>query len=651
MPTAIRLRPSTRRPQRSCSRPAQRCCSPGSTGAPTNPPETTAGQPARGHAERQSGQVQAARAGPTRSRDRGDDRFRHRRQHEPLSGLRRRHRGRRPPAGPAPTRSATSARRPAATATPAGRSWSPIATRRSRRATSPSSTGTGRSPRTRRRSRSRSAASARRPPARCARPSGWWPTRATSASAATRRRSNTTTLANPANGATNFFNSSISSRCRRSRRASRPTRTRSATTATSSSPTASSRTTRPTRRSGSTTSQDQYLPGVITFATELYAPVVGWQKAVTNLTHPGGRTQRGDVLRYSVIAAQHRSGRRRRLRALGSDSRGRDLRRGLAHGRRVSAHRRVGRRHARNSTRPATGRSSGSAPVPSPTQGGRLAACLGGHRRLRRAHRRRAAAHRDRQRGRGAGSSRRASECRWVPTRTRSSRASPRPTSRSPRRTRPSYVSGATSTIRLIVSNVGNLVTDGSAVTVTDTMPADSFSSLSNPGGVGWSCSIAGLTITCTRADPLAAGDSYPPIVFDATVRSTAPASIVNTAIVAGGGNVDTSNDTASDVGATAQRADVRITKTVAPDTVTNGGQPALHARGREPRTLYGDLRLRERSAGRQLRRHRRRDDPGDVHRSRSTARSATSRRGSRPPSPSMRPFSPTRQPSPTRPA
>ena len=49
---------------------------------------------------------------------------------------------------------------------------------------------------------------------------------------------------------------------------------------------------------------------MITFATELYAPIVALAKSVTNLTHPGGPDQRGDVLRYTVTRAQHRPGRR-----------------------------------------------------------------------------------------------------------------------------------------------------------------------------------------------------------------------------------------------------------------------------------------------------------------------------------------------------
>jgi uncharacterized repeat protein (TIGR01451 family) len=51
------------------------------------------------------------------------------------------------------------------------------------------------------------------------------------------------------------------------------------------------------------TSSDQYLPQVITFATDLYAPVVRATKTVENLTHPAGPTRAGDRLRYTVAFA------------------------------------------------------------------------------------------------------------------------------------------------------------------------------------------------------------------------------------------------------------------------------------------------------------------------------------------------------------
>src|SRR5215469_9093578 len=64
-------------------------------------------------------------------------------------------------------------------------------------------------------------------------------------------------------------------------------------------------------------------------------------------------------------------------------------------------------------------------------------------------------------------------------------------------------------------------------------------------GGTGWSCVLA--TLTCSRSDVLAAGSSYLPITLTVTVSGTAPASVTNQAAVSGGGEINLSNDTATD--------------------------------------------------------------------------------------------------------
>ncbi len=101
-----------------------------------------------------------------------------------------------------------------------------------------------------------------------------------------------------------------------------------------------------------------------------------------------------------------------------------------------------------------------------------------------------------------------------------------------------SFVGGQATTFALAVSNVGNFATDGSTVTVSDPFPPGSFTALANANGTGWGCSIAGLTLTCTRSDVLAAGASYPTIFVDATVQDPAPATVSNTATVSGGGSL-----------------------------------------------------------------------------------------------------------------
>ena len=99
---------------------------------------------------------------------------------------------------------------------------------------------------------------------------------------------------------------------------------------------------------------------------------------------------------------------------------------------------------------------------------------------------------------------------------------------------------GATYTIT--VQNAGAAATN-STVTVTDTLPAGLTAT--SIAGTGWACTQpAG---PCTRSDALAAGASYPPIVLTVSVAGDASASVTNTAAVSGGGEINTSNDTASD--------------------------------------------------------------------------------------------------------
>ncbi|HEX4427580.1 MAG TPA: hypothetical protein VH079_19420, partial [Terriglobales bacterium] len=98
---------------------------------------------------------------------------------------------------------------------------------------------------------------------------------------------------------------------------------------------------------------------------------------------------------------------------------------------------------------------------------------------------------------------------------------------------------GATYTIT--VSNAGPGSTTG---TVSVNEPAPSGLTITALSGAGWTCNSA----SCTRSDALAASASYPPITVTANVAATAPTSITNSVSVSGGGELNTTNDTASDV-------------------------------------------------------------------------------------------------------
>ena len=78
-------------------------------------------------------------------------------------------------------------------------------------------------------------------------------------------------------------------------------------------------------------------------------------------------------------------------------------------------------------------------------------------------------------------------------------------------------------------------------------------------------------TLTCTRSDALAASSSYPAITLNVNVSTTAPSSVTNTATVSGGGETNTTNDSASDVTSIGSVPDLTITKSHTV-TFTQGG-------------------------------------------------------------------------------
>jgi hypothetical protein len=109
------------------------------------------------------------------------------------------------------------------------------------------------------------------------------------------------------------------------------------------------------------------------------------------------------------------------------------------------------------------------------------------------------------------------------------------------------FVSGQSSAngeFDVTATNSGAVATNG-AVTLSVTLPsgvtADSIS------GTGWSCSsISALPLTCTRSDALIVGSSYPTINVMVKVNSGVTGSLTASVVVAGGGEINTSNDSAS---------------------------------------------------------------------------------------------------------
>ena len=93
------------------------------------------------------------------------------------------------------------------------------------------------------------------------------------------------------------------------------------------------------------------------------------------------------------------------------------------------------------------------------------------------------------------------------------------------------------------VTNAGSAPTSG-PVTVTESLPQGLTATAIN--GAGWTCALA--TLSCTRNDALAPAGSYPPIQVTVNVAPNPPATVTNSVTVSGGGEINLSNSTATDV-------------------------------------------------------------------------------------------------------
>ena len=132
------------------------------------------------------------------------------------------------------------------------------------------------------------------------------------------------------------------------------------------------------------------------------------------------------------------------------------------------------------------------------------------------------------------------------------------------------FVRGQQGTFSLIVSNVGGRPTAGS-VTIDDTMPAG-LTAVSATGS-GWACTVDAVAnaLHCTRADSLPVGSAYPAVTVLVNVLESAPGTIVNTGVTGGGGETNLTNDRSSDTVAISSSADVAILKDVLPTSTPAG--------------------------------------------------------------------------------
>jgi uncharacterized repeat protein (TIGR01451 family) len=99
---------------------------------------------------------------------------------------------------------------------------------------------------------------------------------------------------------------------------------------------------------------------------------------------------------------------------------------------------------------------------------------------------------------------------------------------------------GASYTIN--VTNSGNGPTSG-LVSVQDILPAGLTATAIS--GAGWTTNLG--TLSATRSDALSPGASYDPIIVTVDVAANAPASVINTVQVSGGGETNIGNNSYND--------------------------------------------------------------------------------------------------------
>jgi uncharacterized repeat protein (TIGR01451 family) len=127
---------------------------------------------------------------------------------------------------------------------------------------------------------------------------------------------------------------------------------------------------------------------------------------------------------------------------------------------------------------------------------------------------------------------------------------------------------GTTATYTLQATNVNTVASSG-VVTINDTLPLGTTPVSAT--GTGWTCSTSGQTISCTTSNALAGGATYPAISVVVNVTQAAPATLTNSSVVAGGGDISPLNDTATDVAAVASTADLSVTDAASPYPVAAG--------------------------------------------------------------------------------
>jgi uncharacterized repeat protein (TIGR01451 family) len=346
-----------------------------------------------------------------------------------------------------------------------------------------------------------------------------------------------------------------------------------------------------------TTSGDTYFPAAIAFETQLYAPQIQSSKSVDDLTHPGGPVEHGDTLRYTVSYTNTGQDTATNFVMTDPIPAGSTYKPGTL---RVTAGPQAGAKtdaagddsadHNGGANavtfRLGTGATASSGGTIAPGETDTLtfdvtvdASDVDGQQITNQAH------------ATFLGKSLGTSYVNDSPA-VVSTVATP---DLAIYKTYTGGLIGGTQTqFNLTVTNLGSLQkVAGDQVTVTDTLPSDTFSSLDGASGDGWSCTSSDLTATCTRSDRLGPNDSYPDITLYGTIVQMPIGNICNTATVAGGDDTNTTNNNSTVCDPSAELADMAIQKFAspgapAPDRGAIGLQPSLDSTGtKQAATAY----------------------------------------------------------------
>lgn len=125
------------------------------------------------------------------------------------------------------------------------------------------------------------------------------------------------------------------------------------------------------------------------------------------------------------------------------------------------------------------------------------------------------------------------------------------------------FATGKQGQYRLLVSNDGDSDTDGTRVTVTDTLPEGLGYVGAGSAGNFWDCSAAGQEVTCTSDETIEAGSKAPVLRLTTSVRNAAVPGVTNVVRVSGGGSLPASDADPTNVVKSAPVRGARLGKVV----------------------------------------------------------------------------------------